>query len=199
MRKTSTLIIASLLLVSCTAGDSENLQGQLSLEDQNKIIDLNDTLPEFSAEYKLNEDVIVQALALENEELCTTIEDDAQKASCLSLVADSKTLQAAIEELDLSACEQISADNMSNRCEILVNAELEKANFQTNIDNMSEQMSEIVESGKLSSCVDLEDTNFVAVCELNIKLDLASKEKDPSYCEGLVGYTFDICSRSSSK
>lgn len=198
MYKSSALLLSIVLLAACSSNSSE-LQGKLTLEEQNEIVDVQTTLPDFSAEYKLNEEVIMRALDLGTPDLCETIADQAQKSSCLSLVADSQAMQSAIDNLDLSACEKLASLNMQTRCEILVSDQLAKKSYDQEVEAQANLLFEVISEGSLEQCAEIEDSNFRSDCEVNLKMQIAAEQKDPSYCKGLDDMLKKSCLAASSR
>lgn len=165
------ILTAAVALTACQSGPA--------VESNNS---LHNFVPE-TAEEKLNEDLIVEAVRTQNSGLCETIEVETQKNNCLIKVRDRELLESARLKAELKICNGIKEASTKKQCELVVEDVLADRETQENIQKEVESMQGFVDERNLKGCSKLEDQNFQDQCKVNIYMQMALESKDPSHCE----------------
>ena len=138
-----------------------------------------------TAQEQLDASTVVKAVELKNLELCGTIENKAQKDSCLTKVADQLVLDEAVADADADKCGDIAEKLTKEKCVLLAEEAFTKTNYQEVVTEQQGEIESIVEAGDISGCAALADPNFKKQCETNIYLDQARETMDAAPCENI--------------
>lgn len=165
------ILTAAIALTACQSGPA--------VENSDK---LQNFVPQ-TAQEKLNEDLIVEAVRTQNPALCETIDVVAQKDNCLIKVRDRELLEGARLKADKKVCSGIKEASTQKQCELVVEDILTDRETQENVQKEVETMQGFVDENDLKGCAKLEDENFQDQCKINVYMKMALESKDPSYCE----------------
>lgn len=172
------IVFASLLISGCQNESAPHIDNDLKPETEANV----------SQQHSLADATAYNsAIELKDKSFCDKITNSTYKENCITRVNNQILYEEAIKEKDGSRCDKISDADTKAACKISLEAqeakqqlEREKQNF---VDTEGKLMSDIMESGEITRCTELTDSNFASTCEANLLVEEGLKINDIKVCE----------------
>jgi len=175
------VIVLLSLFVSCGRSDDQNKTSQPAI---------------LSADSILDQQIYQSALYAKDASKCADISDAETVEECKNVIESLLLMEKASLTLDKSLCNKIKLKRYKETClanvqEGLSAKEEQEKNEQKEIENV-EISQEATDKGDHTICDEIEDDESMRnTCKLNILVNRAINEKNPSLCEliGVAQYT----------
>jgi hypothetical protein len=140
------------------------------------------------------------AMQLKDVSFCDKISDAEYKQKCLTTLQDNKISAEAIEKKDSSLCEKISFKDGVETCKMQLDIEKKALAKQEEAQKQQQLAVEISNTGDITACQKITDSNIQASCELNIITNKAVAAKDLKICkQGTTEKIISICEENAKR